>query len=245
MNKILQANIPEAEIYETGKNNLKNPTIFVGFVGAGLVGTIATDHMINELNMKEVGFLRSKHLPPSTVFMQGRLRHPFRIYSNEDGSICVIICEIIISKDGIYNIAMAILEWAEKKGSNEIIVLDGVAANKHDGETFFAAELDLCRIMEEHDIKMIPQGFITGISGGILNECLIRKIRGVTLLVKADEATPDPVAATTIIEAVNRLYETEIDTTSLKKQKKQLGVELRELSDKYSEHKKIDSNMYM
>jgi uncharacterized protein len=92
---------------------------------------------------------------------------------------------------------------------------------------------------------MIPQGFITGISGGILNECLIRKIRGVTLLVKADEATPDPVAATTVIEAVNRLYETEIDTTSLKKQKKQLGVELRELSDKYTEHKKIDSNMYM
>ena len=201
----MQANIPEAEIYETGKNNLKNPTIFVGFVGAGLAGTIAIDHMINELGMKEVGFLRSKHLPPSTVFMQGRLRHPFRIYSNDDGSICAIICEIIISKDGIYNIAMAILEWAEKKGSTEIIVLDGVAASKHDGEAFFAAEVDLCRIMEENDIKMIPQGFITGISGGILNECLIRKIRGVTLLVKADEMTPDPVAATTIIEAVNRL----------------------------------------
>ena len=241
----MQTNIPEAEIYETGKNNLKNPTIFAGFVGAGLAGTIAIDHMINELGMKEVGFLRSKHLPPSTVFMQGRLRHPFRIYSNDDGSICAIICEIIISKDGIYNIAMAILEWAEKKGSTEIIVLDGVAASKHDGETFFAAEVDLCRIMEENDIKMIPQGFITGISGGILNECLIRKIRGVTLLVKADEMTPDPVAAATIIEAVNRLYETEIDTSNLKKQKKQLGVELRELSDKYTEHKKIDSNMYM
>ena len=241
----MQANIPEAEIYETGKNNLKNPTIFVGFVGAGLVGTIAIDHMINELGMKEVGFLRSKHLPPSTVFMQGRLRHPFRIYSNDDGSICAIICEIIISKDGIYNIAMAILEWAEKKGSTEIIVLDGVAASKHDGEAFFAAEVDLCRIMEENDIKMIPQGFITGISGGILNECLIRKIRGVTLLVKADEMTPDPVAAATIIEAVNRLYETEIDTSNLKKQKKQLGVELRELSDKYSEHKKLDNGMYM
>ena len=241
----MQTNIPEAEIYETGKNNLKNPTIFAGFVGAGLAGTIAIDHMINELGMKEVGFLRSKHLPPSTVFMQGRLRHPFRIYSNDDGSICAIICEIIISKDGIYNIAMAILEWAEKKGSTEIIVLDGVAASKHDGEAFFAAEVDLCRIMEENDIKMIPQGFITGISGGILNECLIRKIRGVTLLVKADEMTPDPVAAATIIEAVNRLYETEIDTSNLKKQKKQLGVELRELSDKYTEHKKIDSNMYM
>ncbi len=241
----MQPNIPEAEIYEIAKNGLKNPTIFAGFVGAGLVGTIAIDHMINELDMKEVGFLRSKHLPPSTVFMQGRLRHPFRIYSNVDGSVCAIICEIIISKEGIYNIAMAILDWAEKKGSTEIIVLDGVADKKHDGETFFAAEVDLCRIMEENDIKMIPQGFITGISGGILNECLIRKIRGVTLLVKADESTPDPIAAATIIDAVNRVYETDISTENLKKQEKQIGMELRELSDKYSEHRKIDSNMYM
>ena len=110
---------------------------------------------------------------------------------------------------------------------------------------FFAAEVDLCRVMEENNIEMIPQGFITGISGGILNECLIRKIRGITLLAKADESTPDPVAAATIINAVNRVYETNISTENLKKQRKQIGMELRELSDKYSEHKKIDSNMYM
>ena len=36
-----------------------------------------------------------------------------------------------------------------------------------------------------------------------------------------------------------------IEFGKLKKQKKQMGVDLRELSDKYSEHKKIDSNMYM
>ena len=53
------------------------------------------------------------------------------------------------------------------------------------------------------------------------------------------------MAAATIIEAVNRVYETEINTKNLKKQKKQMRVDLKELSDKYSEHKKIDSNMYM
>ncbi len=241
----MQPTIPEAEIYEVGKNGLKSPTIFAGFVGAGLVGTIAVDHMINELEMKEIGFLRSKHLPPSTVFMQGRLRHPFRIYSNKEGSICAIICEIIISKEGVYNIAMAILDWAEKKGSNEIVILDGVADKKHDGKAYYAAEVDLCRVMEDSGIEMIPQGFITGISGGILNECLIRRIRGVTLLSKADEETPDPVAAATIIEAVNKLYETDIEIKTLKKLKKQMSADLKELSDKYTEHKKLDSNMYM
>ena len=235
----------DTEIYELDGIKLKNPIIFAGFVGAGLVGPIAIQQIIDKLEMKEIGFLRSKHLPPSTVFTQGRLRHPFRFYTNEDGSICAIICEIIINSEGLYTIASAILDWAEKNGSNEIIILDGVASNKHDKKAFCAAEADLCRVMEEHGIQMIPQGFITGISGGILNECLIRKIKGVTLLVKANEKMPDTLAAITLINAVNKIYGIKVDAKDLKRQKIQIGNELKELSNKYSEHKKIDSNMYM
>ena len=236
---------PDAEIYQATGTKLKNPIIFAGFVGAGLVGTISVDYIINKLDMKEIGFLRSKHLPPSTVFMQGRLRHPFRLYASNDGNICAIICEIIINREGLYTIASAILDWAEEKGSNEIVILDGVASDKHDKKAFCAAEVDLCRVMEEHGIKMIPQGFITGISGGILNECLIRKIQGVTLLAKADETMPDIPAAVTLIESLNKVYAINVDTKELKKQKNQIGNELKELSTKYTEHKKIDSNMYM
>ena len=137
------------------------------------------------------------------------------------------------------------MDWAEKKGSNEIIILDGVASKKHDSKAFCAAEVDLCRVMENTGIKMVPQGFITGIAGGILNECLIRKIRGVTLLVKANEHEPDPMAAVTLVEAVNKAYGIGIDTDKLKKEKKQIGLDFQELSDKYTEHKKVDSHMYM
>jgi uncharacterized protein len=99
--------------------------------------------------------------------------------------------------------------------------------------------------MEGNGIEMIPQGFITGISGGILNECLIRKIKGVVLLAKANESLPDSLASVTLIEAINKTYGMKIDTDELKKQEKQIGNDLKELSDQYSEHKKLDSNMYM
>ncbi len=240
-----QDDFPSAEIHETKKIQYNNPIIFAGFVGAGLVGTRSVNHIINELKMKEVGFMRSKHLPPSTVFMQGGLRHPFRFYANDDGSICAIICEIIISLEGLYSIASSILEWAEKKGSNEIVVLDGIASSKHDNKTFCAAEADLCRIMENNGIEMIPQGFITGISGGILNECLVREIRGVTLLVRANEKSPDPLAANTLLNSMIKAYGMKIDAKELKNQQKQIGKDFKELSEKYTEHKKIDSSMYM
>ena len=234
----------DEEIYEIKKTVLKSPIVFAGFVGAGLVGPLSVGHIIDKLKMEEIGYLRSRYLPPSTVFIQGRLRHPFRLYSNNEGTICAIICEITLPF-GLHDIVSTILNWAEKNGSHEIVILDGVAAATHDNKAFCAAEEDLCRVMEGNDIKMIPQGFITGVAGGLLNECLVRKIQGVTLLVKASEKGADPLAAATLVEAVNRAYNMKIDTTDLRKHTKKIGADFKELSDKYVEHKKIDSNMYM
>jgi len=235
---------PDNEVYEIKKTVLKSPVVFAGFVGAGLVGPLAVGCMIDKLKMKEIAYFRSKHLPPSTVFMQGRLRHPFRLYSNNDGTICAIICEITLPF-GLYDIVNTILDWAEKNGSHEIVILDGVASKTHDGKAFCAAEEDLCRVMESNDINMIPQGFITGVAGGLLNECLMRPIQGITLLVKANDKGADPLAAATLLDAVNRAYGLNINTSDLRKKKKRIGEDFRELSDKYTEHRKIDSNMYM
>ena len=240
-----QKEFPAAEIFEINKVDLKNPLIFAGFVGAGLVGPIAVGHIIEKLGMKEIGYMRSKYLPPSTVFMKGRLRHPFRFYANKEGTVCAVICEITLRMEGVYTIVAAILDWAKEKGSNEIIILDGVASDEHDQKAYCAAEEDLCRVMADKNINVIPHGFITGIPGGILNECLIREIRGVALLVKANKLLPDPEAAVTLIEAVNKMYEMQIDVSDLKKEKERIGAELEELSQKYVQDRKQFSGMYM
>ncbi|MDX1533168.1 MAG: PAC2 family protein [Nitrosopumilaceae archaeon] len=240
-----QNDFPEAEVFEIDKRELNKPIIFAGFVGAGLVGPLAIGHIIEKLKMKEIGFMRSKYLPPSTVFIRGRLRHPFRFYANDDGTICAIICEITLRMEGLYTIVAEILDWAAKKGSNEIVILDGVASNEHDDKAYCAAEEDLCRVMGDKNISMIPQGFITGIPGGILNECILREIQGVTLLVKANKKIADPVAAATLVEAVNQVYDMKIDTDDLRKEKEKIGKDFKELSERYAEHREEIAGMYM
>jgi uncharacterized protein len=240
----VQNEFPEAEVFEIKKVKLKNPIIFAGFVGAGLVGPVAINHIIEKLEMDEIGVMRSKYLPPSTVFMKGRLRHPFRFYANKEGTICTIICEITLKMEGLYSLIDTILNWAEQQGSREIVILDGVAGKEHDNRAYCAAEDDLVRTMAEKDISMIPQGFITGIPGGILNECLVREIQGLTLLAKADKTAPDSIAAATLIEALNRFYEMKIDTKSLQ-DKERINSEFSELSQKYTEHREVTSGMYM
>ncbi len=241
----MQKKFPEAEVFEIQKIELKSPIIFAGFVGAGLVGPLAINHMIEKLEMKEIAVIRSKYLPPSTVFMRGRLRHPFRFYANKEGTICAIICEITLRMEGVYSIISSILDWAEEKGSKEIVILDGVASEEHDDKAYCAAEEDLVRLMADADINLIPQGFITGIPGGILNECLVREIQGLTLLAKANKIDPDPAAASTLIEAINRFYGIEIDIEDLQKEKDRLHEQFTELSQKYVEHREEISGMYM
>jgi uncharacterized protein len=241
----VQKEFPEAEVFEIKKKELKNPIIFAGFVGAGLVGPVAINHIIDKLEMEEIAVMRSKYLPPSTVFMKGRLRHPFRFYSNPDGTICAIICEITLRMEGLYCLVASILDWAAEKGSKEIVILDGVASTEHDDKAYCAAEEDLVRTMADKDINMIPQGFITGMPGGILNECLVRKIQGLTLLAKANKTSPDSAAAATLIEALNRFYEMDIDTTKLKEEGDKINLEFSELSQKYVEHREEIAGMYM
>ena len=56
--------ILDNQIYEIKKTALKNPIIFAGFVGAGLVGPLSVGHIIDKLKMEEIGYLRSNHLHP-------------------------------------------------------------------------------------------------------------------------------------------------------------------------------------
>ena len=241
----MKRDFPEAEIFETKKIKLNSPITFAGFVGAGIAGPLAINHMIQKMDMVEIGVLRSKYLPPSTVFISGRLRHPFRVYANKEGTICAIICEITLRMEGLYTLVSAILDWITEKGSKEIVILDGVASTEHDDKAYCAAEEDLVRIMADKDISMIPQGFITGIPGGILNECIVREIRGMTLLVKADQVSPDPVAAATLIEAINRFYDMNIDTAGLEEEKDQINSDFGELSKHYVKHREESTGMYM
>ena len=241
----MKKEFPEAEVFSIKEIKLNNPIVFAGFVGAGLVGPLAINHMITELKMTEIAVMRSKYLPPSTVFMRGRLRHPFRFYTNPEGTICAIICEITLRMKGLYSLVDSILDWAEDNGSKEIVILDGVASTEHDNKAYCAAEEDFVRTMAEKDISAIPQGFITGIPGGILNECLVRPIQGLTLLAKANKIEPDSGAAATLIEALNRFYEMEIDTSELQKEKDRIQSEFSELSQKYVKHRKETSGMYM
>jgi len=109
-------------------NNLKkDKTILIaGFPGPGLVGSISTSYIIDKLKMYQIAFVESHYISPGVIFIDGKLRHPFRLYANEQGNVCVLVCEAPIMMDGTHFVLEAVMDWAIKNSIEEVMVLDGI-----------------------------------------------------------------------------------------------------------------------
>lgn len=109
-------------------NNLKKDrTILIaGFPGPGLVGSISTSYIIDKLEMYQIAFVESHYISPGVIFIDGKLRHPFRLYANKEGNVCVLVCEAPIMMDGTHFVLDAVMDWAIKNSIEEVMVLDGI-----------------------------------------------------------------------------------------------------------------------
>ncbi|MEM4188236.1 MAG: proteasome assembly chaperone family protein [Candidatus Hadarchaeum sp.] len=229
------SNAAEVEIVEVKDLGLKNPLIIAGFVGAGLVGSIAVDQIITQLKMEEVAYIKSKHLPPVAIFVGEKLRHPFRIHASKKDNLCVVICEIPLKEEGLYSISSALLDWAEKQGTKEILVLEGIPVPglPTDRQPFCVTELGRCEHFKDRGINLLRKGIIYGIAGAILSECLTRKIEGTAILTPAMATIPDPEGAAVLIEALNRTHGLKIDTADLIAGANEIREKLREIAENY------------
>lgn len=237
-----QGQHPGVTIAEISNTPLRSPLVVAGFVGAGLVGSIAAEQVVQSLHLKQIAYVKSNFLPPAAVFEGGRLRHPFTIYGSDDGTLVVALCELPLRSDGLYEVAAALLDWAESKDAKEVVVLDGLGVSgvPQTYKTFCAAEKTRCQEMKGQGLEILDKGFILGLAGCILNECLSREITGVALLVPASATLPDPGAAAAALESLNGVYHLEVDVSALKKQEKQVKERLREVAGQYKKLKQLE-----
>jgi uncharacterized protein len=253
---------PLAKVVQ-GKKKLNSPILIAGFPGPGLVGSISTSYIINKLHMNQIACVESEFIVPGVIYTEGKLRHPFRLYSNKEGDICVLVCEAPIIVEGMYSVLDTFVKWALNNKVNEVMVLDGIAVEglpdskrmpiilSSDGREADAANLihddnnisDVTNKEEEkkddNSHSIYPStAFIGGIAGGILSSCLSNGIASKALLISAARRIPDPEGAAIIIESLSKITNNEslkIDTQQLREQGASLKTRMEKIIQSFAE----------
>ena len=98
---------------------VKNPTIIQGFPGFGLVGTIATEYLVEHLNCELIGRYWFDELPATIAIHAGKIVDPIGIFYNKKFNI-VIIHAILTTNNIEWKIAELIEDLAKQTSAKEI-----------------------------------------------------------------------------------------------------------------------------
>lgn len=210
----------------------KGSIIIVGFPEVGLVGTIAASHIIEALKLEEIGAITSEYIPPVVVVHRRQPKAPVRIYGR--GRLACVVSEVPFPPSVIYPMSRALVEWFKGKDTQLVVLLGGIA---HPGRLEIkkpevhgvASNAKAGKILENSGIKFLEEGFIAGVNALILYACAEKNISAVHLLAEAHYGYPDPGAAASIIEAVNKIAKLEIDTKPLLEKEEEIRVTARDL----------------
>lgn len=229
------------KIIETEAVEVENPVVVTGFPDVGLVGTIAVSHVIESLQLKELGYVASEKLPPIVVVHGKRPKAPIRLYGGQ--GIIVAVSEIPIPHSLVYPLSEALVDWFKEKNVRFALLLGGIASPRRmeiEEPSVYGVSTDaeMDKILKEENIKFLEEGFITGQDGVILRNCLVKGLPSIYLMAESHFAYPDPGAAAAVIQAINRILDLRVDVKSLLEKEEEIRILTRDLMRRTEENMK-------
>jgi uncharacterized protein len=206
----------------------EDSSVLMGFPGSGLVGSIALQYMVDQLEFTQIGSMNSKYFPPLAMMNRGVINVPVRIY--EKKNIAAIVADIPIHPMICYEVANGIMDWLMPFKVREVVTIAGIITNEPEKRVFGVATSDEALPRIQENTIILPIGSISGIASSILTECKIRNIHAYGLLGETINA-PDPRASAASIEVLNKMYDLNLDVKPLLEQAEEIESTMQKLSE--------------
>lgn len=213
------------------KKTPKNVKIIEGFPGFGLIGTIATEFLMEHLQTEKIGYIEIEEIPAMIAIHQNKVVEPISIHYNKKYNL-VLVHAINIGKDLGWKLADLIKELAEKLKAKEIISLEGVGSpNPAESRVFFYTTEDGGRSVRLKKVASpLQEGIIVGVTGALLAKNVDIPI--VALFAEAHSNLPDSKAAAEIIKVLDVYAGLQVDYKPLYKQAQQFEAKLKTIMEK-------------
>jgi len=236
---------------ETTKIEPKNAVLIEGLPGMGMVGRIATRYLIKELGAKRFAELYSPHFPYYVlVNKKGNvrlLRGEFYFWNNQNGENDLIILtgdSQAQTIEGQYEVTKSILNFAHRLGVKKIVTLGGYRQEVEGNPKVIAVSTSQELLKEALESKAIasPTGNpIVGTAGLLLGLAKFTKIDALCLLGETRGYLPDPKAAKSVIEILQRILNFHVDFNGLDKEiekSKEIVARMKEIEKRRESYAK-------
>jgi len=211
----------------------KNPTIIEGFPGFGLIGTIATEYLIEHLKCELIGRYWFEDLPATVAIHQEKIVNPVGIFYNKSNNI-VIIHSISAAQGVEWKAADLVLGIAKDLAAKELISLEGVGnpAMTQDPKVHFYTNKE-AKKKKIQNVGPTPlkEGIIMGITSALMVSAK-DSIPLVCFLAETKSNMPDSKASAKIIETLDKYLGLKIDYEPLLKQAEKFEGKLKDLIQK-------------
>ena len=102
------------------KKKVKNPIIITGFPGFGLVGTIATEYLLEHLDCEQISRFWFENMPATIAIHGGKVVDPVGIFYNKKYNL-IIVHSILTTQNIEWAVADLIEDLAKQTNAKEII----------------------------------------------------------------------------------------------------------------------------
>ncbi len=212
------------------KPKLKKPIMVEGLPGLGLVGKIATDHMIKELNAKKFAELYSPHFPPQVVIKPNgivdMMKDEFYYWKGKRHDIIFIAGEHQANNPfAHYEVADAIVDVAKRNKVKTIYTLGGYGVGYLSKKPkVFAAVTNekLVPKIKKAGATFDKMGAIVGAAGLLIGLGKLRGIDGICLMGETHGQIIDARAAKAVLDVLGKLIEPKVNTRELESRAKEI-----------------------
>jgi uncharacterized protein len=194
-------------------------TLLAGFSSYGLAGLTAVDYLVDQLDLVQTGHIVAEGLQPITPFVEGRPRHPIRLYSRDDLDLTVLVGEQFVPASAGGELSEAILDWTASSGVEEIAVLTGVPVPHGPDEhrTYYIATDDYReRRLADGAVPPMGTGFLSGVNATLVEQGLDSPLGVCVYVTPVHAQAPDLEAAIRLLETVTDVYDVAVDTEPLR-----------------------------
>ena len=217
----------------------KNCTIVEGFPGFGLVGTIASEFLIEHLKTEQIGKILFNDMPAMVAIHENKLVEPLGIFYNQKYNI-VILHAITAATRYEWDMAATISNIASDLQAKEIISLEGVGSGEESEGSrvfYYSNNEKIANAFEKVGIEALKEGIIIGVTGAVLLR--LEKIPVSCLFAETHSNLPDSKAAAKIVEALDKYIGMDIDYKPLLEQAQKFEEKLKTILQKSQEAQEI------